>query len=193
MQTTTRTSQYALISIIKSPRFTDPEGSLPFSLKPACHLFLTWAKLTPSAHSQLFIQRPFNIIFNLYLGFPSSLFPSRFVVKTLYFSPHMQYAPPNSCALIYNGNGAWQEAWSPLRNFTHPPTIYSPSGRSTSLSTLFSNRRKPSSSLKWKTKFRNPNKTKDKTTALNIFSFMFLNRKRENKTLKRLATTIPRI
>jgi hypothetical protein len=42
-------------------------------------------------------------------------------------------------------------------------------------------------------KFRNPNKTAGKTTALYIFSFMFLNKKPENKTLKRLVATIPRI
>jgi hypothetical protein len=37
----------------------------------------------------------------------------------------------------------------------HSPSYYLvPSGRNTSLSTLISNRRQPSSSLKWKTKFR---------------------------------------
>lgn len=116
------------ISTTKSPRFTDPEGLILFSQQPTSHLSLAGAKLTQSALSHIFIQHPFNIILNLYLGFPSSLFPSRFLTKTLYFSPHMQYAPPKSSSLIYNGNGAWQEARSPPRKFTHPPTIYSPSG-----------------------------------------------------------------
>jgi len=164
MQTTTRTSQYALISTIKSPRFTDPKGSLPFSQQPACHLSLAWAKLTQSAPSQLSIQHLFNIILNLFLGFPSSLFPSRFLAKTPYFSPHMQYAPPSSSALIYNGNGAWQEAWSPLRNFTHPPTIYSPLGAKYRPSAPYS----PTAAnhllhLNERQKFRNPNKTEGKT------------------------------
>jgi hypothetical protein len=83
----------------------DPEDSIPHSQNPTTCPYPEPDKYSPYPHIPL-SEGPFLMLSSdLRLGFPSGLFPSGFLTKTLYallLSPYVLHAPPISFFLIWS-------------------------------------------------------------------------------------------
>jgi len=69
---------------IRSPHFTEPQGSLPHSQVPANCLYPGPAQSSPYPHIHTSWRSILILSFHLRMGLPSGLFPSGFPTKTLY-------------------------------------------------------------------------------------------------------------